>query len=818
MTGPCDDIRVLDLSRGQAGGIATMVLADFGADVIKVEPPGGDPARQLPASPMWLRGKRSLTLDLQRPEEQDSLHQLVRGADVLVTSDPPQKAVAIRADYDTLAALNPGLVYCSITGWGPEGPYAHYPAHEALVAAKSGRMGAFSAIARRGGPAFSAVQVGTHAAAQSAITGTLAALLARERIGSGQLVETSLLQGMFPYDLNTLLREQLMQRFPDRLQTDLVARGLTPDTMPNLGYHPVVAADGRWIQFANLLEHLFHNQIVALGLEDTLADPRYVGAPNRLDEEAREELRNQILERVRERPAAEWMRIFHENGNVAADIVGSAEEALEHPDLLANDEVVERADPTLGSVRQLGLLARLVETPGRVGRPAPTPGEQSREVLSEPARQPWTGSTPIDDGRPPLDGITVLEFATIIAAPLGVSLLGDLGARVIKVEPTNGGDPQRGMAGTGLGGHMAATKTTASKESICINLKMEEGQSIVRKLVEQADVLIHNYRPGVPERLGIGYEQVRAIRPQIVWVSANGYGPDGPGARRPAAHPIPGAVCGGALLQAGAGWPAGDLGSLDGIREAARWYKNANEANPDPNVSVTLATAALLGLYARRKTGSGQPIFLSMLGANGYANADDFLAYKVKPDRQQLDPQLFGLNALCRLYRARDGWICLSISEDAEWEAFCATTGRGDLRDDVRFGDSNARLEHSEELASVLTELFGTKDSSEWEQQLTKGGVGCVRADEYENAGQFFLHNEQMHANGFAPLATHAVLGEYQRWGPLVAFSKTPGRYGPGVLAGQHTDSILAELGYKNEAVGELHETGVVWVEEPFVL
>src|SRR5688572_14344781 len=140
MTGPCDDLRIIDLSSGRAAGIATMVLADFGAEVIKVEPPGGDPERSDPSSPMWLRGKRSITLDLATADGQQRLHELVRGADVVVASYPAGAAEAHAADYATLSALNAGLVYCSVTGWGLNGPLAHYPADDALVMAKSGRM------------------------------------------------------------------------------------------------------------------------------------------------------------------------------------------------------------------------------------------------------------------------------------------------------------------------------------------------------------------------------------------------------------------------------------------------------------------------------------------------------------------------------------------------------------------------------------------------------------------------------------------------------------------------------------------------------
>ena len=164
-------------------------------------------------------------------------------------------------------------------------------------------------------------------------------------------------------------------------------------------------------------------------------------------------------------------------------------------------------------------------------------------------------------------------------------------------------------------------------------------------MIAEADVIIHNYRPGVPERLGIGYEQARAIKPDIVWLSLNGYRPDGPGAHRPSAHPIPGGVCGGALMQSGTAWPPAEVESIAALREASRWFYRANEANPDPNTSVVVTCAAMLGLAARQQTGRGQRIYLSMLGANGYANAEDFLSYAGKPARPLVDAQLCGTGA-----------------------------------------------------------------------------------------------------------------------------------------------------------------------------
>ena len=808
MGGPCDDIRVIDLSSGPAGGIATMMLADYGADVIKVERPGGDPLRRLTASPVWLRGKRSITLDLAEGAARERLRELAAGADVVVASFRPGRAEALGADYATLSEGNSGLVYCSVTGFGPRGPYAGYPGYEGVVAAKSGRMQHFGGVPRREGPAFAAVQTGTHAAAQSALTGILGALLVRDQSGRGQLIETSLLQGLMGYDMNSLVRTQLERSFPAHMEgNQLGAYGAAPP----IYYQPVMAKDGQWIQPANLVDHLFHAFIATIGLEDIYLEERFHGAPRRLAEADREELRERMLRRVLERDGAEWMELFRNAQNVAAEPFGNTLSALSNADLVANAEVVEVEHPRLGPVRQLGLVANLTQTPGTVGPPAAEPGAQTDEVLAEPQRAAWTppngaGATPAH----PLEGVTVLEFATVIAAPYGAALLADLGARVIKVEPI-GGEPFRGNT-PGLPGHVGVAKTTAGKEGLCLELKSEEGQAIVARLIERADVLIHNYRPGVPERLGIGYELASALNPGIVHVSVNGYGPQGPSASRPSAHPVPGAVVGGALQQAGSGMPPAHYEDIDELREAARWLFRSNEANPDPNTSMVVASSALLGLYARRRTSRGQQIFVSMLGANTYANADAFVDYEGASPRQPLDAELHGPGPLYRLYEAREGWVFLAVTSDEEWARLCGVLG-GSPATDPRFASAEAREANADALAGVLAACFAGRDADDWERTLIAVDVGCVRADRC-GPGEFFLDDPHMHENGFTATADHAVWGEHQRWGPMVTFTETPGRYGPGVLAGQHTDAILDELGYDAEAIARLREDGVAWSAE----
>jgi crotonobetainyl-CoA:carnitine CoA-transferase CaiB-like acyl-CoA transferase len=267
---------------------------------------------------------------------------------------------------------------------------------------------------------------------------------------------------------------------------------------------------------------------------------------------------------------------------------------------------------------------------------------------------------------PPLAGIKVVEIATIIAAPLGASFLADMGAEVIKVEQI-GGDPYRGL-GAGVG----AARVNAGKQSLSVDLKAAAGRAMVLDLIAEADVLIHNFRPGVPERLGIGYEQVRDRNPRLVYLQSNGYGPDGPGAERPSTHPIPGAAMGGVLYQLGERVPDA-VQDMDGLRLWTRRLMRANEVNPDPNTALVVTTSAMLGLAARHRTGQGQRVLVDMFGANAYANHDDFLAYPGKAARALPDPLLYGLSASYRLYRcARDQWVFLALTSEREFQRFSA--------------------------------------------------------------------------------------------------------------------------------------------------
>ena len=365
-----------------------------------------------------------------------------------------------------------------------------------------------------------------------------------------------------------------------------------------------------------------------------------------------------------------------------------------------------------------------------------------------------------------------------------------MGARVIKIESLAGDEFRSRTKGR--------SKTLHGKESLSIDLRRREGRDIVHRLVEKADAIMHNMRGDAPKRLGVDYDTVREINPEIIYHYAGSYGSGGPGAGRAAFHPTAGALAGGALWQLGRGNeppPVDEPMTIEEIDAKSLELYRANEGSPDVSAAVAVGTAMALALFSKERTGKGQYLETTMLTSNSYVASDDFIRYEGKPPRREPDRLLRGLGALQRLYRTADGFTSLTCTTQREWERLCGAIGRPGLAADPRFADHEARATHDAQLMAALGIAFKERGADEWESILTAQGIGGVRAED-TSAGHFFLTDPAVKENGFVVETNHPTIGRFMRHGPPAHFSLTPSRAEPPHALGEDGPDILAELGF----------------------
>jgi formyl-CoA transferase len=365
-----DGVRVLDVTQVTAGPFCSMLLADMGADVIKIEPPGdAHTRREREVAFLTLdRNKRALTLDLEQPEGVALLKRLAATADVLVESCGPGDVRRLGIDYDTLAALNPRLIYCSISAFGQSGPYASREGFDLLAQGMSGIM---SATGSEGGaPAKVGVPITELGAGLFAVVGILAAVRARHHTGRGQLVDTSL------FDAGVALSQWEATQY---WYTGEVPRGLGTAHRLNAPYQAFRASDGHFtVGAAN--DNLWPRFATLLGLAHLIKDPRFDAVPNRLRH--REELQGLIEAVTVTETRAHWLAKCEAAG-IPAGPIYTVPEALADPHAQARGMVQELPHPHLGTVKSLGNPVKMSASPPRLRTAAPAPGADTDTILRE---------------------------------------------------------------------------------------------------------------------------------------------------------------------------------------------------------------------------------------------------------------------------------------------------------------------------------------------------------------------------------------------------------------------------------------------------
>ena len=375
----------------------------------------------------------------------------------------------------------------------------------------------------------------------------------------------------------------------------------------------------------------------------------------------------------------------------------------------------------------------------------------------------------------PLDGIAVADLTSYIAGSYAAMMLADLGARVTKVESL-AGDAFRELPGF--------FGWNRGKRSVAVDLKKPDGLTIVERLAERSDVLMENMRPGVADRLGVGYERVHALNPRLIYCSVTAFGSTGPYADRPGFDPLLQAMSGVMALQGFGGPP-------QYVRIAVTDYYAASLA----------AQAVLAALFVRERTGRGQRVETSLLNAAIALQSGNFVDYKGKQ-------HMFRDNPTYRLYRAGDGqWFFLACGNQTFWVKLCKALGLEPLADDPRFASWLLRLDHREALLPLLEARFASESRDHWLALLAKHDIPAAPVQTMLD----FMDDPAVRHHDMVHGYEHPEVGPMRLMGQPLAFDDTPARDpGPPPTLGQHTNDVLDELGYNPAAIAHLRARGVV--------
>lgn len=722
--------RVLDLS-DERGMLCGQILADLGADVIQVEPPGGSPVRSRPpflhdtpdpeGSLVWwalARNKRSVELDLETEPGRDALRRLVEQSDVLIESFPAGSPAAAGLTATTLARWNPRLVHVSITAFGRSGPKSAYADSDLVVMAASGAL-YLTGDSDRPPIRVSVPQAFAHACSDAAV-GALIALHERRRSGLGQHVDVSAQQAATAANMFAGLDAAWGDR-PRR-------RAATARRVGELEVRTHFQARDGWVVtvpgFATPLAP-FMTRLIRWAHEVGLCDESYlardwaqygrdlIGGRIGPDEHAR---LTEILESLFGRHSkAELLEAAVLRRLLVAPVL-EIPEVLDTPQLQARSfafpvRIPQVPDP----VRFPGPFARFSRTPLSNRYPPPRRGEHRLEdLLGERAAAP--ASSPSSSGGPPLAGTRVLDLFWVLAGPGATRTLADYGAEVVHVESSRRRDTLRSV-GPHLDGHAGAERSgafqcaNAGKRLLALDLARPEGREVLLDLVRWADVVTESFSPGVLDAWGLGYERLRRVKEDVILISSCLMGQTGP-------------------LRSFAGY--GSLAaSVTGFQTLAAWPDRA-PAGPFGAYTDYLAVrynaiAILAALEHRARTGEGQWIDMSQAEAALHfltpALLDAQVNGRAAGPAGNRDPYL----APHGVYPARgdDRWVAVAVRDDAEWAALCDEMGRADLAGDPALAAASGRVAAAERLDAELADWTRELEAETVERRLQARGVAA---------------------------------------------------------------------------------------------
>lgn len=777
-------IRVVDFSQYIAGPTVSMLLADLGARVIRVDPPGG-PRWNDHANASLHRGKESIVLDLHDEGDREIAKRLAGGADVVLESFRPGVMATFGLDAAAIHAINPTAIVCSIPGFGATDPRSQSPAWEGVVTSAAGLYIYPGSTPmnytgdRTKDPYFTAIPQASSFAAAVAAHSVLAALIARERFGVGQAVEVPL------FDASFELIGASMQKNPD---AEPRKDGPPPPNfsmVPQIGRHR--CADGKWIELCLFQDkHLqwFADAFMPQEwIDDGMADGQRMWTDPALQAIANPRFAELMLTRT----ALEWEIAINDVSGASAALCSTTEYWLrDDAHARSAGAVIELDDPELGATAQLGYPTILSATPLVAAGPRRALDADRDRILAEVASGEWSASgrstsegaaaVPSDAiaksaaPRGALDGMRVVDVSQVLAGPTTSRILAEYGASVVKIHSFD--DRQLGM-------HLY---TNSGKQSVMLNLKTEAGAAIFGQLASGVDVFVQNFARGVAERIGVGYDDLRALSPDVVYASISAFGYEG----------YRGAWRGREQLGQGVTGMQRRLGGDGAPVMAPHAYCDYMTGN-------WAAFGVLAALFHRLRGGGGQVVEASLSSSATFLQVPFMVAWegKVWDEPATLDAK--GWGAFDRLYRTADRWIYLAAPTPQAVAELVAIPDFAALPALIEAGAPDA------ELADYLASTIAEREASYWTARAGHRLGIAVLAD-LEEAMESPLSKER----GLSVVREHPTVGRMRMAGPSARLSVTPPRLtAPVGPPGSNTRDLMVSLGREAD-YDDLVEAGVI--------
>lgn len=728
------DLRIVEIGEGMAVQVAGLMLAELGADVLKVERPGGDPARGTAPFANWNRGKKSLVLDIETPEGLAMLDDRLAGADALLHQFTPLRAKAFGLDDASLAARHPHLVVTAITGSPANHPDVERSDDELLVAARVGAM--YENDGHRAGPIVYRYRQGSWSAAHLAAAGLLARLVMRLQSGKGGAAHTSIFQG-FLATLPLVWARNSEGPMPNPVP-------YPPDKPRAIAQQLFQCADGDWLQIMDPTRQFDYATMPTMWevMAETDID---------LETEAGQ------AEAFRRRPLDAWLADLRA-ADIAAEPAFPMGGVLRHEDAIANGYVVDVDDPDFGPTRQPNVPFHTnADLPQ--GRPAPRLGEGG-DVDWAPRPGPAASAAPAEV----LEGVRVLDLGMFLAGPMGPSMMGDMGANVVKVEALTG-DRIRFM-------HRYYQAAARSKRSLALDLTRPEAQPILERLLQWAELVHHNMRFRGAAKLGLSEEGIRRYNPDIAFNYSSAYGQRGARDNWPGYDSIFNAIAGWEFENAGEG--------------------NRPVFNRPGTMDVATAQSSLVelmaSLYAKRTTGRGYTTHTSLLGMATFTQGERLIGADGElTGTYHLTSDQTGFSPYHRIYQCADGaWVAVAAHKPGQQAALGELLG-----EDFEAG---AKARGAADLLADLETVGVPAD-----------------AVNFENAMHRFFDDPQNRELGLISALPQPLYGIVEQPGAFWNFGDTPvvfKRCCPAV--GEHSDEILREIGYSDAEIAAFRAAKVV--------